>query len=507
MSHPLLLIDLSSLCHPIWHMAASDPDPNATSIQTVARVRALATDQPHVAVCYDTGKSFRHDVDPTYKAQRPVAEATLHHQIALALETLRGDGFPCWGVKGYEADDVLASATIAALNTDGPHSGVQIVSSDKDILQLVNADVTAKSLRDGSVIDVQAVVDKFGVLPEQMRDYLSLVGDASDNIIGAKGIGPKGAAKLLLEFGTLDSLYEHIDGNKAAITPAMMLSLRELRTRLPIVRELLTLKTDVPVPLAEAFQPRVPKDADVAVFDGLSDDIEESMPTLPAPPSIPLVIGPDHSDLKRETSRVDAPVTAAPIPASTPPPVEWSPRVPAVQEPEVVSLAPLEWERQLEPRTMREAWMLASEMFKSRLWSAYGTPQGVMSTILAGRELGLQAMASLRGFHIIDSKPTLSADLIRALILKSGRAKYFRCMERSAERSTWETQRGDDPPISLTITIQEGRAAFVGDDRKWAASGWGKNPADMLVARASSKLARLVYPDVVFNLYDPTEFD
>jgi hypothetical protein len=156
---------------------------------------------------------------------------------------------------------------------------------------------------------------------------------------------------------------------------------------------------------------------------------------------------------------------------------------------------------------MTEAIQLAQRMYDSRLFSAYGTPQAVLATVLAGRELGIPAMASLRAFHIIEGKPTMAAGTISALILKSGQAKYFRCAKRTAESVTFVTKRGDEPEIDLTYTIAEARQAFVGDDTKWGKSGWGRNPADMLVARASSKLARLVYPDVVSGLYAPEEME
>src|SRR5689334_9525267 len=106
----LILIDLSSIAYPLWHLGASEPDPNWTSTQVVKRVRELASGQPHVAICADSGRSFRRDVDPTYKANRPETDATRQHQIDLAIETLKGDGFPVWQVKGFEADDLIASA-------------------------------------------------------------------------------------------------------------------------------------------------------------------------------------------------------------------------------------------------------------------------------------------------------------------------------------------------------------------------------------------------------------
>lgn len=153
---------------------------------------------------------------------------------------------------------------------------------------------------------------------------------------------------------------------------------------------------------------------------------------------------------------------------------------------------------------------LSLDLFASRLVfssTGYASPCGILSTILAGRELGLPVMASMRGFHIIEGKPTLAADLIRALVLRSGVVEYFRCVERTPERATFVAKRKGDPELSLTFTIEEGRRAFAGDDKKWAASGWGRNPSDMLIARAGSKLARLVAPDVVSGLYSKEEFE
>lgn len=169
--------------------------------------------------------------------------------------------------------------------------------------------------------------------------------------------------------------------------------------------------------------------------------------------------------------------------------------------------AKVDYERELEPRNLRDASLLSIEIHKSRLYSAYGTWQGVLTTILAGRELGMQAMVSLRAFHIIDGKPTMSADLIRALVLKHPACEYFRCTERTLAQATWVTKRKGDDPISLTFTVEDGRRAWPKDEASFLKSGWGKNPADMCVARASAKLARLVYADVVFNMYAPEEMD
>lgn len=116
-------------------------------------------------------------------------------------------------------------------------------------------------------------------------------------------------------------------------------------------------------------------------------------------------------------------------------------------------------------------------------------------------------MASLRAFHVIDGKPTLAADTIRAIVIRSGAAEYFRCTERTATQATFVTKRRGEPEMSLTFTIAEAKTAWPKGESEWGKSGWGKNPADMLVARAGAKLARLVYPDVVHGVYAKEEME
>lgn len=461
----IVLIDLSSILHPIWHMSQTEPDQNHTATATVAKVRALASGQPHVAVCCDSGKSFRAEIEPTYKANRGERDATLIHQMQLAQETLRADGFPVWSAPGMEADDLIATATKRA--TEAGHE-VLVVSADKDLLQLVGPSVRVRSLASGVDYDEAAVEAKLGVKPSQVRDYLTLVGDASDNVKGADKIGPKTAASLLWTHGTLEAVLEEAKREPSALKPSVVASLKEFESRAQVVRSLIELRYDAPVPFAEVLKEREP---------------------------VPVPMAEPEEEEMMMTEEVEAE------------PVAEEPKALAVREPNGIAAAPVEWERQLEPRTMRDAFALAQNMHASRMFSAYGTPQAVLSTVLAGRELGMPAMVSLRAFHVIEGKACLSAEAIRARVLTSGKARYFRCTDRTAKSATFETQRGDDPPVTLTYTIEEGRAAWPKDETAWGKSAWGKNPADMLTARASSKLARLVYPDVTLGLYAVEEFD
>ena len=497
-----VLIDLSSIAHPIWHVSQGDPDPNHTSIQTVAKVRALATGQPHVAVCCDSGRSFRAEIDPTYKATRPESDATLQHQITLARETLIGDGFPVWAVRGFEADDLIGTATKLALEAG---MEVLVVSSDKDLLQLVGPHVKAKSVRDGSVLDEAAVRAKFGVEPSQMRDFLSLVGDTSDNVKGAKGIGPKGAVELLKKHKSLDALYadiHEIGHQDLGIKPSTALALDEFETRYPTVRTLIALRDDVPIPFSEIMTERVPKDA--ATF-GMEDPMEAE--AIPADEAVNVLREANGvaNEAVPETAKADI------APLSTPDAVRApGPAALAVHEPEVLDAEPVEWEHQLDPRSMRDAKILATDMHSSRLFSAYGTPAAVLSTIMVGRELGLPAMASLRSVHIVEGRHSLSAALMVALVLRSGMAEFFRpvtaddgTIDADDKHATFETLRKGpgNRLVRLTYTIEEAKAAGLVKDK----SGWVKNPKPMLIARAQSSLARLVYSDLIAGLYTPEE--
>lgn len=494
-SDELLLIDLSSIVHPIWHMSQGDPNPDATSIAAVDRVRQLASRFPTAAVCCDSGKSFRKELDATYKAQRPQQEAPLRHQMRLTSEKLKADGFPVWCIDGFEADDVIASAVTRALAIDGTR--VLIATGDKDLLQLVGPRVTVKSVRDGALVDAEGVKAKFGVTPAQMLDYLCLVGDASDNIVGAKGIGAKRAAELLATFNSIDEAYAALDAKTALLPQGITNSLIEFRDRLPNVRALVTMRTDVEIPFEEIAAERTPKaeqETPMEVMEAPQPTAEQSSQGVTA----------SVDAAKGSATGARGNATAVDVASASP---QTSPAITG----EIVHVS-TDFTRQLEPASLPQAMQLANHMHAARMFNGYGSPQAVLSTILAGRELGLQAIASLRAFHVIEGKHSPSADVLRGLVLRSGHAKYFRCVERTNEKATFETWRKDEPePVKLTYTIEDGYAAFkpelpeVERKKKWASSAWGKYPANMVTARAGAMLARLVYPDILFGLYTPEE--
>ncbi len=491
MSDELVLVDLSSIAYPIWHVSQSEPDPNHTSTGIVGRIRTLTADYPYAAICCDKGRSFRKDLASSYKATRPEFEAPLGHQMDLAKEQLAKDGYPIWAVDGFEADDLIASATARALET--ADLAVRIVSSDKDVLQLVGPRVTVVSASTGVVYEEVGVVAKFGVKPCQIGDYLTLCGDASDNIKGAKGIGPKRAAELLATFGSLEQLYHELHHSAfpggAPMTPGLRTALLDFEPNVPLTQSLIALRTDVPIPFEDIAVERTIKELPpMAPMEETDDHADEISRT-----------GGDTALTDRSAARSDSDAVTPDTPTTHPRAVNRGAELAST------GLAPLvtDYERALDPRSMTEAITLSNHAFQARLFNGFGSPQAVLMVLLAGREFGMPAMTALRAFHIVEGRPTLAADAIRALILRSGKLAYFRCTERTAERATFVAKRGDDPEISLTYTIEEARTAGLVRPN----SAWTKSSADMLVARASSKLARLIAPDLVHGLYSPEEFD
>ena len=493
---PVLLIDLSSIGHPIGHVSQQEPDPDYTSQRIVAIVRQLAAEHPHTAICCDSPISFRKDIDPKYKANRPVRNAALYHQIDLAIEALAADGFPVWKVDEFEGDDVIATAT--ARLTDIDHD-VLIASADKDLLALVGEHVEVHSTRTGNRIGPPEVRSKLGVDPGLVVDYLTLVGDSSDNIKGANGIGPINAVELLDAFGTVDNIYFAIDNGKdESLKPAQRASLLELRTRLDNVRALVTMRTDVPLDVNEVFKPRVPTTTE---FMKGETNMKDDTTPMDTPPTR---IAASSMEPKKKVE------TAAPLaPAQPPTAADDVIQVEPVTLVEVETLpAPADWDRALEPRCMEEAYRLAQCLHNSKTFLGdYGTPQAVLSTILLGREIGLPAMASLRSVHIIEGKHSLSAELMVALVLKSGLAEFFQLVETTDKVCTYETKRKDAPkPQKLSYTIEQAEQAdLLKPSRSGRPTNWEKMPKQMLRARCKSELARLEYPDLLAGLYTPEE--
>jgi DNA polymerase-1 len=177
-------------------------------------LRLIHDEQPDYLICvFDAkGKTFRHELYPEYKAKRLKAPEDLAHQVEAIKTILPALGISILEVEGYEADDLIGSIVEKAVKI--PVKSV-IVSGDKDILQLVDDRVTVlankKGISEVEVMNQKKVYDTWGVRPENIIDLLALMGDSSDNVPGVKGVGKKTAQELIQQFGTVDSLFEHME--------------------------------------------------------------------------------------------------------------------------------------------------------------------------------------------------------------------------------------------------------------------------------------------------------
>ena len=249
MPAPLVLIDASSYFFRAFHalppLTNSKGQPTGAIYGVVNMIKKLLKDyQPtHVAVIFDAkGKTFRDDWYPEYKAHRAPTPPELSSQFDPLVQVLKAMGLPLLIVEGVEADDV-----IGALAHQAGEQGIDVLIStgDKDMAQLVNERVSLINTMTNKSMDIAGVKEKFGVHPEQIIDYLTLMGDSVDNIPGVNKCGPKTAAKWLGEYQTLDNLL----ANAEKITGKVGEYLRESTTHLPLSKRLVTIKKDIDLPV------------------------------------------------------------------------------------------------------------------------------------------------------------------------------------------------------------------------------------------------------------------
>ena len=218
---PFVLVDGSYFLFRAFH--ALPPLTTSTGLQTNAIRGAISAIQKlmrrvqptHMAVIFDTPEpTFRHVLSPIYKGDRPSMPEELSQQIPYLHALIRALGIPLHTLPGAEADDIIG--TLAKRAEKAGHQ-VLISTGDKDMAQLVTDKVTLEDSFKDKPMDVDGVIEKFGVRPDQIIDYLTLMGDASDGIRGVPGVGAKTAAKLLNEYGTIAGILENVDNIKGKV--------------------------------------------------------------------------------------------------------------------------------------------------------------------------------------------------------------------------------------------------------------------------------------------------
>ena len=271
-SPDLVLVDGSSYVYRAFHalppLSNSRGEPTGAVLGVLNMLLKFLKDyQPRrIAVVFDApGKTFRDELFAEYKAQRPGMPDDLRAQVAPLLSIIQAQGLPLLRVPGVEADDVIGTLACRAAQAG---QSVLISTGDKDMAQLVNESITLINTMNNSLLDRAGVKAKFDVFPEQIIDYLALIGDSSDNIPGIDKVGPKTAAKLLQQYGSLDGVLAHL----AEVPGKVGENLRAGVSTLELSRRLATIRTDLELPLA--LEELAPGSPDVATLRELYSRLE-----------------------------------------------------------------------------------------------------------------------------------------------------------------------------------------------------------------------------------------
>lgn len=479
----IALVDLSYLFKKNWHGMPRDAAPGAAAQQTLDQLAAVRESVEHVIVCLDAPPYLRKEIDPEYKAQREKPTDEEISQKRWLIDRIEKDGYRVARAKGYEADDVIA--TLCKEYWWCPD--VRIIGADKDCAQCVTENVRmfvpGVGERPAEVRGPAEIRAKYGVAPADMGLWLALVGDSSDNIKGVPGIGPKKAAELIQNcvnlVGIGEAMADAVQDPKAG---KMWTTLAAHWEDLQVGLKLTALDTSTPVDsldlLKKAEPVRLVEDEDMGdALDTSNDGVTDA----------------DFVPISRAPEGYVAPPLEPPKRASEPPPPMPTTTALAKASPVTEDLQPLDIE---------SAYRLAKAFYNGRLYGKFASPEAIFTVIVKARELGLKVTTALDGFHIIEGKPSASADMIRSLAERHPDCEYFRMIESTPESSTWETKHRRHPePTRYTYTLAEARQAGL------TSGNWSKRPRDMVTKTAASKLARIVYPGAVMGLYCPEELD
>src|SRR4030067_3635110 len=248
MSKHLFLVDGSSYIYRAFyatpHLSNSNGVPTNAILSFTNMVRKLIKEHnpEYLAIAFDRKEAtFRHQEFKDYKAQRKPMPDNLIPQIAYIKKVVELLNIPLLEMAGFEADDLLGTVSLKALNTGFTVPGV---TGDKDLMQLVEDNLELFDSMTGKKTGIKEVGEKFGVIPEKVTDVLGLMGDSSDNIPGVPGIGPKTGIKLIQEFSSLENLLDNLENVKQS---NLREKLETYREQALLSKRLATIKKDVPV--------------------------------------------------------------------------------------------------------------------------------------------------------------------------------------------------------------------------------------------------------------------
>ena len=496
----LALFDLGYVFRRYWH-GSEDEEIGSARKRTVMFIGTEADSYDFVALCKDSPPYARRELYPEYKQNREKASSVMIEQLRRTLAELERWGYRVVGVPGQEADDVIA--TLAKLGSKAGYA-VDIWTPDKDVRQALHwARTRIVDPLNGTVITGGDLLtdEKWGIPPNMIPSFLALVGDGSDNLPGIDGCGPKQAAKILDHYGSIEAIFENPGPlatkklAKANVRTAIMED--GARAHLLKMRQLATLRDDLDLELSACVQS--PKEPAPEQADEQSAEFFDEPTELDDEPSGVVA----HATADSAEDESGEPVVEAllePTPA----------RAGDLVRGGVTALTHQHtpWERQLEPTDSKRAWQLAHLLHESRLYiHAFNSPQQILAVMLDGRSRGIDATTALRTYNVIKNRVSMSSELLIALVMGAPICNYFRCVESTPEKATWETLRSGYPePDRLTYTIQEADQAGYTATRGSPGS-WQKQPRVMLRWRGATTLARQVYPDITAGIYSVEEIE
>jgi 5'-3' exonuclease len=561
MSSPrILLVDLSGIMHRNYAVNAGKGDVDAAANQTLSHVRWLANQYAHVAICCDSGRSFRHEIakrirewDPEhkgYKGKRPPADPVLVSQMRRVEHELYAEGFHVFRAAGFEADDVIATLCTWARANGHP---VDVATEDKDLRSLVTDDPPQVRVirKDGVVVGPTEVWERFKVPPERLIECLAIAGDPVDGVPGVAGLGKDKAAGILTAFGSFDAARQvAIDETadvrseesirkaqkdrgekmdpliKRKMQPATRAALVNGAEAYRVSLDLVTLRTDVPVDCTRALLPKerpanVALDAELdamllaatqaadAEDAALSGQKEIAMSNVQDAEYAPVAQEPSQPVPAAPAPVVAQPVAEAPAPQNTngaPQNVTQKPaQSTALAKPTPVG-PPIEFEKQLESRNLEQAHWLAKKIAASKKIKDAGDEDSVLLKLTVGRSLGMNLNQCLR-LYLMEGQVVMRTIQVLARVKSSPLCEYIRCTHLDDKSCTWETKRRGEPVAKRTFTIEQAKRAMLGgigglDDNKKIRtefdpkSAWAKWTEDMLSARALMPLMRQEYPEI-----------
>lgn len=517
----VLLIDLSAIFRMCWHASENGPVSGAlqSSMQMVRKAIGDGNARA-VAIACDGKNNFRKTLDPTYKAQRERAPDLMYGQLDELKDQLRNEGLLLWEFETFEADDVIATATAAAVKAGHP---VMINTPDKDLLQLMSPGVRCMRTHTWTEVGEMDVIEKFGVTPRQLGDLLALIGDKSDNIAGIEGVGPKGAAGLIATYGTIETIFDALKNRIEDVCRAFPRFAKPLRAfaasihdgteKVTVGRELVALRYDVPLRFEEIFEKREAKP--LTTEDDFADFADDARDDIPISGPAPALVH-QAENARRTAAALDAAVglaADAPKPNVTPTPA------PSVAQSSLTAPAPetslvrqqaedarrvalSEFGSDLQPTGMNGLWWLAKRVVESRN-NKFKNEHEVLMVMLRGKDFGLTPAASADIFHVIEGKPCPPASVLIARAKAHPDCEYFQCVEADDTHAKWITKNKKNKAETVVVfTIEQAMLAGLAGRNTWK-----KHPEDMLVKTAGAKLARREYPDSTLGSYAFEEMD